>query len=254
MASISFQDRSNSLPTRTHPLASELDEQICRLRSQAASTSSSSIGHKLNSLQDLYDCVDKFLQLPTTQQSLIRNQNEALDGSLRLLDLCNTAKDVLSQMNESVAELQSAMRRRHDLEGESRRFLKSRKLVKKVIMTQSTLSNKSSSSSMLGEVESIVVEVLESLLWFVSQSSSSKSRSWSLVSKMMGRQKIDDDNEINEFAEVDSSLKMKMISCEEVQVGLKNLQPCIQDLEEGVESLFRRLIKTRSSILNINNV
>ncbi|CAI0407786.1 unnamed protein product [Linum tenue] len=277
MAAASFHARSNSLPARSHPLVSEIDEQVCRLRqSQAASTSSSSIGHTLNSLQVVYDCVDQLFQLPTTQQALINDQkcfNELLDESLRILDLCNTGKDALSQMKESVAELQSAIRRRQGgVEGETRRYLKSRKTVIKAIQKvlkamenkKSTSSNNVETVSMLKEAESAVVEVLECLLAFISQTSS-KPSSWSLFKRVAAA------SSENEFADVDASLKTNK-SVEEVQTHLKNLQPCIQDLEEGVESLFRnlqpciqdleegveslfrRLIKTRASILNIHNL
>ncbi|CAN1134734.1 hypothetical protein LINPERPRIM_LOCUS15920 [Linum perenne] len=252
MAATTFHARSNSFPSRTHPTVSEIDEQLCRLRqSQAASTSSSSISHKLNGLQDVYDCVDKLIQLPSTQQAMINEQNELLDGSLRVLDMCNTAKDCLSQLKESVADLQSAIRRRQgDLVSEIKRYLNSRKTVKKAIqkaLKGMETKKSTSSNNMLIETESVVVEVLGSLLSFISQSNS-KSNSWSLVSKIMAAKK----NEVsaNEFAEVDACLKTSK-STEEIQSHLKNLQPCIQDLEEGVESLFRCLIKTRSSILNI---
>ncbi|CAI0469106.1 unnamed protein product [Linum tenue] len=268
MAAASFHARSNSLPARSHPLISEIDEQICRLRqSQAASTSSSSsIGHNLNSLQVVYDCVDQLFQLSSTQQALINDQkcfNELLDGSLRLLDLCNTAKDALSQMKESVAELQSAIRRRQGgMEGETRRYLKSRKTVIKAIQKvlkgmenkKSTSSNNVETLSMLKEAESAVVKVLECLLAFISQTSSkpsscSKPSSWSFFKRVAAAEASSE----NEFAEVDASLKINK-SSEEIQLHLKNLQPCIQDLEEGVENLFRRLIKTRVSILNIHNL
>ncbi|CAN1770840.1 hypothetical protein LINPERHAP1_LOCUS11719 [Linum perenne] len=288
MAATSFHARSNSLPSdRQHPLVSELDDQVCRLRQSEATTSSSSIYHKLNSLQDLYDCVDQLLQLPLTQQTIVQKSfsellDELLDGSLRMLDMCNTAKDALSQMKESVAELQSAIRRRQsDLVAETKRYLNSRKTVKKAIQkalkgmetNKSTSSNnmKSTSSnsveaiSMLREAESIVVEVLESLMSFITQSTS-KSSSWSLVSKLIASKKNEvsantnefaEKNEVsastNEFAEVDACLKTSK-SSEEIQAHLKNLQPCIQDLEEGVESLFRCLIKTRASILNVHNL
>ncbi|CAL1398177.1 unnamed protein product [Linum trigynum] len=262
MAAISFHARSNSLPTQSHPLISEIEEQVCRLRqSQAASTSSSSIGHNLDSLQVVYDCVDQLFQLPTTQQALINDQkcfNELLDGSLRLLDLCNTAKDALSEMKESVAELQSAIRRRQGgLEGETRRYLKSRKTVMKAIQKvlkgmdskKSTSSSNVETISTLKGVESAVVDVLECLLSFISQSTS-KPTSWSFVSKL---KRVAAASSENEFTDVDASLKAAR-SSEEIQLHLKNLQPCIQDLEEGVECLFRRLIKTRASILNIQNL
>ncbi|CAN1770819.1 hypothetical protein LINPERHAP1_LOCUS11711 [Linum perenne] len=263
MAATSFHARSNSLPSdRQHPLVSELDDQVCRLRQSEATTSSSSIYHKLNSLQDLYDCVDQLLQLPLTQQTIVQKSfSELLDGSLRLLDLCSTAKDALSQIKESVFELQSAIRRRQggqgDLVAETKRYLNSRKIVKKAIQKalkgienkKSTSSNNVEAITMLKESESIVLEVLESLLSFISQSNS-KSSSWSLVSKLIAAQKTTVAASGNEFAEVDACLKTNK-SSEELQAHLKNLQPCIQDLEEGVESLFRCLIKTRSSILNI---
>ncbi|CAN0845536.1 hypothetical protein LINGRAHAP2_LOCUS4141 [Linum grandiflorum] len=286
MAATTFHARSNSFPSRPHPLVSEFDEQLCRLRqSQAASTSSSSISHKLNGLQDVYYCVDKLIQLPSTQQAMIHDQNELLDnelldGSLRLLDLCNAAKDALSQMKESVSELQSAIRRRQgDLVAETKRYLNSRKIVKKAIQKalkgmetkKSTSSNnvesismKSTSTvTMLKESEYIVVEVLESLLSFISQSNS-KSSSWSLVSKLIPAKKNEVAASENEFAQVDACLKTSKSSeeiqtptsksSEEIQAHLKNLQPCVQDLEEGVESLFRCLIKTRASILNVHNL
>ncbi|CAL2262136.1 unnamed protein product [Prunus armeniaca] len=47
--------RSNSFTSRPHPIVQEVDEHLCRLRSsEATSTSSSSISHKLSGLQDLH--------------------------------------------------------------------------------------------------------------------------------------------------------------------------------------------------------
>ncbi|CAI0469069.1 unnamed protein product [Linum tenue] len=275
MAAASFHARSNSLPTRSHPLVSEIDEQVCRLRqSQAASTSSSSIGHNLNGLQVVYDCVDQLFQLPTTQQAVINDQkcfNELLDGSLSLLDLCNTAKDVLSQMKESVAELQSAIRRRQGgLEGETRRYLKSRKTVIKAIQKvlrgmdskKSTSSNNVETVSMLKEAESVVALVLECLLTFISQSSS-KPSSWARDALSQMKESVAElqsairrkqgglEGETRKYLK---SRKIVIKAVQKVLKGMKSLQPRIQDLLEGVESLFRRLIKTRASILNIHNL
>ncbi|GMN70751.1 hypothetical protein TIFTF001_055082 [Ficus carica] len=67
----------------------------------------------------------------------------------------------------------------------------------------------------------------------------------------------------NEFTSADAALKllishkMKKNSDstleENAQNELQKLEVCIQDLEEGIESLYRRLIKTRVSLLNILN-
>lgn len=61
----------------------------------------------------------------------------------------------------------------------------------------------------------------------------------------------------NEFEKVDAALKFlisdKHSSTENFQILLENLKFCIQDLEVGVESLSRKLIRTRVFLLNIFN-
>ncbi|XP_062119479.1 uncharacterized protein LOC133833856 [Humulus lupulus] len=278
-----YHVRSNSFPSKQHPLIPEFDDLLCRLRSfEATSSSSTSVSSKLNGLQDLHDCVDKLLSLPLNQQALSKEQNEkevdvVLDGSLRLLDLCNTAKDALLQIKESTQELQSVMRRKHggeiSLSSEVKFFLRSRKMMKKAL--SKTMENKSKISSslrkeeetaeivsMLREVESITFSVFESLSSFVSETKSSKPNSWSLVSKMMNSRRVacEGVNESNEFASADAALasliskKIKKTDnklVENAQNELQSVESCIQDFEGGVESLYRGLIKTRVSLLNI---
>ncbi|GLT43004.1 hypothetical protein SLA2020_169810 [Shorea laevis] len=101
-----YHVRSNSLPSRSHPFASDIDEHLSGQRSSEAASTSSSISHKLNGLQDLHDCVDDFLQLPLTQESFSQQKNrkwvdELLDGSLQILDLCSPAKDFVMQAKEN---------------------------------------------------------------------------------------------------------------------------------------------------------
>ncbi|XP_062119439.1 uncharacterized protein LOC133833728 [Humulus lupulus] len=273
-----YHVRSNSFPSRQHPLISEFED---RLRSSVeASSPSTSITSQLSGLQDLHDCVDKLLLLPLNQQALSREHNEKslneiLDGSLRLLDVCNIAKDALLLTKESTQELQSIIRRRRsgetELTSEIKKFLVSRKVMKKAL--RKGLENKRSITSlkkeqvsseivsMLREVESIAVAVFESLISFIS---GPKSSSWSLVTKIMNTKRVVVEvvNESNEFTSADAVLNLLITrkvkksdnSLEEnVQNQLQNLELCIQDLEEGVDSFYRRLIKTRVSLLNILN-
>ncbi|KAK8607088.1 hypothetical protein V6N13_052835 [Hibiscus sabdariffa] len=106
----SFHARSNSLPSRQHPITSQIDENLNRLRTSQLASTSSSIGHQFNCLQDLYESVDMLLHLPLAQQSIAQEQQrklveQLLDGSLVLLDVCGTAKDALSQTKECTQEL-----------------------------------------------------------------------------------------------------------------------------------------------------
>ncbi|XP_031259271.1 uncharacterized protein LOC116117373 [Pistacia vera] len=277
----SYHTRSNSFPSRRHPITSEVDQHLCRLRdSQSTSTSSSSISHQILGLQNLHDCVDQLLQLSMSQQALAQDQkkqsvDELLNGSLRLLDICSIAKDALLQTKESVQGLQSIFRRRRgddlELTIEVKKYLTSRKTVKKTIQKAlknlKGLKHRSSSPiceeqemiSMLKEVDSVTFNVIESLLSLIlGPRASSKLSSWSVVSKliMQPKQVACEETDPNEFEEVDaelSTLLNKKSTCENIKIQLQELESSIQDLEDGLESLSRRLIKTRVSLLNILN-
>ncbi|XP_044489083.1 uncharacterized protein LOC123213678 [Mangifera indica] len=273
----SYHTRSNSLPSRPHPIHSELDQHVSRFRpSQATSTSSSSISHEINGLQDLHDCVDKLLQSASLQQTLAQHEqkkwvDELLNGSLRLLDICGIAKDSLVQTKEAVQGLQSIFRRRRyddiELTSEVKKYLTSRKLVKKSIQKtlknlnqrSSTIGVENETSVMLRKVEAVTLNVIESLLSLISgPRAPSKLRGWSLVSKLMQPKGVAcKETDINEFEKVDAELSIiiayKTSKSDSIQNQLKELESSIQDLEEGVESLNRRMIKTRVSLLNILN-
>ncbi|KAJ6708096.1 DUF241 DOMAIN PROTEIN [Salix viminalis] len=227
--------RSNSLPSRPHPLTSQINEHFSRLNASQA-TSSSLVCQKLCSLQDLHDCVDKLILLPLTQKSLSQEQNEkwvddVLDGSLRVLDVCSMARDALLQTKEYAQEIQSIMRRRRGNEigfsGEIKTYLISRKVVKKKIHKAlrdlKNLGNKSSFSpfnedqeavaiaNMLKEVEAVTLIELESLLTLISGGAKAQSKlsDWSLVSKLMHPRRISceaEETEVNDFEKLDSAL------------------------------------------------
>ncbi|KAL5562398.1 hypothetical protein UlMin_032145 [Ulmus minor] len=253
--------RANSLPSRQNPLIPEFEEQLCRLRSSEAA-SSSTLGCKLSGLEDLHDCVEKLLLLPLNQQALSREQSkkcidELLDRSLRLLDVCNIAKDALLQTKACTQELKSIMRRRVGLAGEVKKFLASRKMVKKVhkaIRNRKGVENKcplhkddesATIVSTLRDFETITLAVFESLLSFISGSKSQKPSGWSMVSKMLKSNK----------AALLSLISPKVKKSDEVnaQILLQKLETCVQVLEEGIDHLFRNLIKTRVSLLKVLN-
>ncbi|KAB1216892.1 hypothetical protein CJ030_MR4G016095 [Morella rubra] len=275
--------RSISLPSRPHPLIALCNEHLCRLGAfDAPSSSPSTLSNKLSCLQDLHECVEKLLQLPQIQQAIVQERHdtwveELFDGSLRLLDVCSATKDALIHTKECARELQSMMRRRVGdmvLEREVRKYLMSRKVVKKAVQKalkgmERKCAEKNHETltmvSTLREVEAVTLNVFESLMSYVASFKlRSKSSSWSLVSKLLLPKRVGCENEETERSElekVDAALYSIIserttksdytMQVENVQDLLGKLEPNVQDLEEELECLFRRLIKTRVSLLNI---
>ncbi|KAL0438291.1 UNVERIFIED_CONTAM: hypothetical protein Slati_2312100 [Sesamum latifolium] len=109
--------RSNSLPSKSHPIVTDVEDQLCRLRSsEGTSTSATSVTANLASLRDLQEGIDNLLQMPSTQQALCHENsekwtNKLLEESLGLVDLCGFARDVLSLTKGSIQDLQSSIRR-----------------------------------------------------------------------------------------------------------------------------------------------
>ncbi|KAM7260381.1 hypothetical protein ACFE04_016122 [Oxalis oulophora] len=240
----SFHVRSISLPTGSHPLAASVDEQLSRLRiSQETSTSSSSVlCHKLDGLRKLYECVDDLLQLPLTQQHLSNESlDDVLNGSIQILDICDISRDVLSQMKECQQELESSLRRKSGGDNEAVcAYMTSRKKISKIVSkslrnlkrseTKIAKSDQDSTIKILKDSEEITFAVFESLFSLISQSKTNNG--WSSVSKLF---------------------KPKRVSCESLLRQSEDLNSNIQELEQNLECLYRRLVKTRVTLLNIFN-
>ncbi|XP_074293483.1 uncharacterized protein LOC141620537 [Silene latifolia] len=262
----SHHTRSISLPSTSHPITAQFDEQLCRLRSsQAASTSSSSISHRLTSLAELYVVVDEMLQLPSNQQSL-SNIQAILDGSLCLIDACSTSRDVLQQSKEQLQNIQSVLRRRCggelNITNEAAEYLKARKTVKKVV--KKCLKNIKSdegdaSEFFMNDVEEITLDIFRSLLSYIGGTKSHSKKSWSLITKFIhnNSEKEASVAQTSVFDAVDATLgsldyqKKTSVSTQNLRNQMANLVTEIEELDQVLECLFRHLVKTRSTLLNI---
>ncbi|KAG8377777.1 hypothetical protein BUALT_Bualt08G0068700 [Buddleja alternifolia] len=243
----SFHSRSNSFPSQSHPLTQSVEDHLRRLRaSQATSTSTSSLCENLSSLSDLHECINNMIQMPSVQQAFSHEQgrnwiNELLEGSLRLVELCGFSREVVSLTNESIQDLESSMRRNRGETATSddiKAYVASRKNINKMVKKCIKNFNKNSTAipdnefgETLKETEALDISVLNSVLTLISgEKESSKQRSWSFLSKFTRAHFEVENNTVKQ---------------------LKATEMSIEQLEEGLESSFRSLIKTRVSLLNV---
>ncbi|XP_022752325.1 uncharacterized protein LOC111301096 [Durio zibethinus] len=279
-----YHVRSISLPSRSHPSTLRIEVELNRLKTREASFLSTSelISGGLSGLENLHQCMDDLLSMASTQQVLSQNQHEKcidelLDGSVRILDICGIARDYMFQIEEHVHALQSALRRR---KGDSSiekdilncfRFRKEmKKQGKKLITELRQMDNKLGASPLpdldhhfsavirvLREVTVMNTSIFQSLFSFLSAPVPSNRKRWSLVSKLMHKGVIsceEKQENVNEIESVDAALCKHTFDVEKMKIAHKTLvalESSIEGLENRLECVFRHLIKTRASLLNI---
>lgn len=260
--------RSSSFPSTSHPIVSQLDAHLSRVKSSSEATASSlsSFTSRLSDLENLLDYTEDVIQLPQVQAISQDKLDELLEGYLKLLDVCATIKDLLSNEKQNQQDLLSALRRRQnmdDISSYQTSRKKSKKMIQKLLKDLKSRMKETvekpetlAVASMLKEVQSVTLGLFKSLLSYVN-GNGSQSSSWSLLSKIINSKKEEVESS-NEFDNVDAALcsllgHNKTSKYEELTSQLREMEATIEVVEEGLECFFRRLIKTRVSLLNVLN-
>ncbi|XP_031116866.1 uncharacterized protein LOC116020535 [Ipomoea triloba] len=285
---LQFHGRSISLPSRLYPTPENIEAELNKLRTWETTTSSSppsskSIRARLLMLAELYESLQELVESPSTQRALLQQNRaiveEALEGSLVFLDLCGNIQGVIHMVKDRVKELQSALRRKggdSSIEGDITDFLSFIKRVKKEA-TKSLRKLKQMEnrppvfheidvySSMvirvMREVSAITILALRPVLAFLSCPAlkNNKSSGWSLISRLMLNKSAIPSNEMigDNLGILDAtiaSLQGIIKINGDLQIArkrLQNLDAEIEGLETGLDCLYRHLIQSRVSLLNI---
>ncbi|CDP17673.1 unnamed protein product [Coffea canephora] len=272
----SSHSRSISLPPSSNPLIVTAQEDLGRLKSSvAASSPSNSLPcQKLDGLKNLYECLDDVLQLPLSQRALSNErigkwEEEVLDGYLRLWDICGAVRDIYLLIKESLQELESSLRwkRSGDWASEVSSYMISHKHLNKIISkcyrelkkaekncNLAVVNKDSTMVSLIKEVQIVSLPVLGSVLSFHSGSKAgSQPRDWSLMQHKRPSHRGDSEIAAIEQIEIELHLLNNNKSNKDVLKKLVAVDSSIEELAEVLEIVFRLLLKTRVSLLNILN-
>lgn len=256
--------RSHSFPCGSQPAIIQVDENLL---SESTPSSLSCVTNRIKGLENLHESIDDLLLQPHIQRIIAhecpeKHVDEILDGYIMLLDACAAAKDLISLAKRDAQELLSSVRRRSHAEAASS-YLKSRrkfrKMAHKSLKASATRKKKNLGKEtrpvehLLMDAKSATFAMLSSLFsYMMGTKVQPLHNSRSLVSKLMDSKKV----EQTEFTKVDFALISFMHNGDDIKVDdllshLKNMESSIRFLEDRIECLFRRLIKTRVLLLNI---
>ncbi|KAL9172911.1 hypothetical protein ABFS82_03G078700 [Erythranthe guttata] len=224
-----------------------------------------------DSLTELHNSVNELLSSPTTKREIIHNGHEkwghdVSEASLKMADSCSAAKDLLLLAKDHLQSLQSAFRRiaatTETAENNFAHHRLPRKQLKKAILKR-IHSLKAGSQppqpaaaagqtlaavvNLLKEVRATTLLIVRSVLTLIAIPNP--------VNKP-GSGKKDPIFRIR-FTRVDSlSIWEKsdvVLDTRSVMKRLEEVEMVVGDMEAELEDMFRRLIRTRASLLNILN-
>lgn len=269
--------RSTSLPCRSHPIISQLRDEISALQSWSASDSdartSAWLCDGLRRLKSVHESLDDLLHLPQTRESLRGGDysnliEKLLEDFLRFVDVHGTFQTLVLRLKEEYSASQIAVRRKDDtrVAAHSKNLNKIAKEIGK--LSSGFFSTGKSAAAAPArpsyDEEAELVDVIDGVVkatatvsnaLFGGVSNSAAFRKPSCMGLSFGRKtkNVKVEGGILEFQELNLENLRKKAE-EEVKMASKKMHEMedrVLEIEECGERAFRSLINTRVSLLNV---
>ncbi|KAJ1269576.1 hypothetical protein BS78_07G222600 [Paspalum vaginatum] len=235
---MAFHLRSVSLPSKRLSNEAEVEAELQSLEATISSPSATvkAMCDGLRRLGDVYGQIEEIIHLPSNQVCSIHQRKELeeeMESSLELIDLCNTMQENFAELKTTIQDLLVVLRRGDDASTKAKiqsyihLVKKAQKQLKKAGKKTASDKEECKLVKLLLKARLVAASLLESTLCLVSKQVVMPRRS--LVSKAFQKRSV--------------------TVCKEEQ--LQALECIIGDLEHGAELLFRRMIQSRVSLLNI---
>ncbi|KAG5018172.1 hypothetical protein HKD37_06G014668 [Glycine soja] len=287
---ISHHIRSISLPCRSHPLISEIKDEINGLRAWASTSKSNpqthtTISHGLTLLKDTHETLQRILQLPQTLETLRSHPlwvEKLLEDFLRFVDAFGMFQTAIMSLKEEHSSAQMVIRKRD--ESKVVAYVKAKKKISKemeklVSVLRCVHVTQHQQHSMLqvpsfivdaelrhviADVMSVTVSVSVALFNGIGVSFSSRRITWTQMVKLSRNYggRVNNNKEHEGIEELRNGVELverlhqnlKKKGDEEVRLVLKkmrDLEECVCGIESVTEKVFRALINSRVALLNI---
>ena len=251
----------------------KIEQQLKKLQELESSSTSpmQTISICLTGLAGLYKSVDHALNYLPHHNKAKNRAEQLVNGSLKLLDVCNASREVLTRLREAVGELRLSddkllevsryfSTRREIMRGAKELALRLRQVEGEFISENRELSQEESKLIRALRCVSIInISVVESLLQLLS-SKVPRSRRQTLLSKLLTRRSKEAgellEGKGNELSNVD--IVVHAAFCKEksdgekmviAQKSLEVLEKGLRGIEEGLNCISSQLAKTRASLL-----
>ncbi|KAG9136968.1 hypothetical protein Leryth_013813 [Lithospermum erythrorhizon] len=283
--SVSLPPRSHPATVKVEQAVNKL-----KSNEVSSASNSEVICSKLCEMTELYVGVEELLGLQFVRRALSQNHHdsrvdELLKESVKFIDVCSNTRDTVMQIKQAIADVQCSVRRMKtgdfsSIEANVAAYILMRKNVQKDIarfisvlkhsrLVSVPLSNSDSQFSaalkVLTEASIVTISIFHTLLIFLSVPVlKPRPNRWSLVSKLMNKGALtgeDQSKKMNELENVDFALgkltlqdSFKHLDAEKIEMAdksLKDLETRVQVIENGLEDVFKHLIRSRVSLLNI---